>query len=91
VLRWETVNIESPIDNAPFFIHWADPRKHPAKTAPGGCRLASIEFDDPNAAELTHVEKALGFEFVVREAKTPSMHVTLNCGGKSVQISKSSK
>lgn len=91
VLRWETVGIESPVDNAPFFIHWAEPRKHPAKSAPGGCTLVNIEFEDPNVVELTRIEKALGFDFVVHEAKTPSMSVTLNCGGKSVQISKSSK
>jgi hypothetical protein len=91
VLRWETVNIESAGDNAPFFIHWAEPRTHPAKSAPGGCTLTNIEFEDPNVAEMTRIEQALGFDFVVREAKTPSMSVTLNCGGKSVQISKSSK
>ena len=91
VLRWELVDIEPPLDNAPFFIQWAERSKHPAKSAPGGCSLANIEFEDPNVAELTRIEKALGFDYVVRDAKTPSMSVTLNCGGKSVQISKSSK
>ena len=62
-----------------------------AKTSPGGCSLTSIEFEDPRANELTRITQALGLSVAVHEAKTPSMNVTLNCVGKSVQISKSSK
>ncbi|HJW94920.1 MAG TPA: VOC family protein [Thermoanaerobaculia bacterium] len=91
VLRWELVDIEPSFDNAPFFIQWADMSKHPAKTSPGGCSLTSIELEDPQAKELTRIEQALGLNVAIHEAKTPAMSVTLNCAGKSVQISKSSK
>jgi len=85
-LHWQTVNFDSPRDNTPFFIHWEDAAKHPSHNAPGGCTLGAIEFDDPNMTELTRVQRALGFEFPVRQAEKAAMRVTLRCGEKVVKL-----
>ncbi len=85
VLHWETFELAEPLDNAPFFIRWRDPAKHPAKTSPGGCSLGWIEFDDPKADELTRVIRALGFDFPVAAAP-PAMRVTLQCGTRTVRF-----
>jgi len=85
VLHWETFGLAQPLDNAPFFIRWRDPAKHPAKTSPGGCSLGGIEFDDPKAEELTHVIRALGLDFPVSSGPA-AMRVTLQCGTRTVRL-----
>jgi len=85
-LHWQLVDLDPPSDNAPFFIHWDDGEKHPARNAPGGCALGTIEFDDPNASELTRINRALGFDFPVKQAEKAAMRVTLRCGGKVVKL-----
>jgi len=85
VLHWETFGLAQPLENAPFFIRWSDPAKHPAKTSPGGCSLGGLEFDDPNAGELTRVIRALGFDFPVATG-TAAMRVTLRCGTRTVRL-----
>jgi hypothetical protein len=86
VLQWETAGIDSPLDNAPFFIRWSDPQLHPAKTSPAGCTLLGIELDDPNAAELTRIDQALGFNFPIHNTTKPAMRVTLRCGERTIHF-----
>lgn len=62
-----------------FFIRWAEPARQPSITAPGGCRLESVEIEDPNPGPLTHVFATAGLEVPVKTGSESRMTIVLQC------------
>jgi hypothetical protein len=60
----------------PFFIDWMD-SEHPAKAAPRGGHLQSIEVYSPRAKRLRDLYEVLGIHIPVHEAEVSGLSVTL--------------
>ena len=68
----------------PFFIDWLD-SEHPAKSAPRGGNLTSVEAFHPQAEQLRAIYSSLGLNIPVREATAPGFSATIESGkGKLV-------
>jgi hypothetical protein len=79
-LEWSTFGVATPNHRwMPFFIKWADPAKQPSRTAPGGCRLESIQIEDPNPDALTHVLATAGVQVPIAKSANSRMTVVLQC------------
>lgn len=79
-LRWVTfgyADIKSLL--APFFIVWADRSKHPSLTSPGGCRLADVSIESPEAPAIAPAVAPLGLKVRVASGRQERMRVTLSC------------
>ena len=82
VLKWTTVGIASTfaaagVDPIPFFIQWADGSAHPSSDSPGGCELASLEFEHPNADDLSDALGRLELAATVRQSTAAAIVATL--------------
>jgi len=78
-LRWSTFSVTRPAHAwLPFFIHWADADKQPARTSPRGCSLVSVQLRDPNPDPLTMVLRAAGNDTAVERGES-RMTVTIDC------------
>jgi hypothetical protein len=81
VLHWQTFAV-SDLDDpaAPFFILWAEPRLHPSRTSPGGCRLKRLDIQ-ARADRLAQALRPLGLPVSVSVLRTPesSLAITLIC------------
>ncbi|MFN4142744.1 VOC family protein [Aestuariivirga sp.] len=60
----------------PFFIDWMD-SEHPARSAPLGGKLASLEIRTPEAVRLRRIFDVLGLDVPVAEAAEPEVVATL--------------
>ena len=60
----------------PFFIDWGD-SAHPAKSAPRGGRLVSVEAFSPDARGLESIYRVLGLEIPVAQRAAPGLAVTI--------------
>lgn len=79
-LEWSTFGVARPNHRwMPFFIKWNDPAKQPSKTAPGGCRLESVQIEDPNPDPLTHVLATAGVKVQLTKSDTSRMTIVLQC------------
>lgn len=79
-LQWSTFDIARPNHPwMPFFIHWTDPAKQPSRTAPGGCRLESVQIEDPNPDPLTHVLNTAGVKVTLTKSAASRMTIVLQC------------
>ncbi|HUR42678.1 MAG TPA: VOC family protein [Aestuariivirga sp.] len=63
----------------PFFIDWME-SEHPAKTAPRGGRLKSIEVFSPEAKKLRKLYDILRLEIAVKEGASPGLAATIASG-----------
>jgi hypothetical protein len=80
VLKWRTFGYARDSDpDLPFFIAWSDPRLHPSRTSPGGCRLKSLTLQDSNAAKLRRAIAPLGIDVRVVRAPRERMRLILRC------------
>jgi hypothetical protein len=87
VLHWQTFGLTAPLDEAPFFIHWAAGTAHPSKTAPGGCTLRKWEVAGPHSGEMRRFRDALGLSVEIRDAKAAAFSLTLKCPKGTVVFS----
>ena len=83
VLKWTALGVASKfaaegVDPIPFFIQWAADSAHPSGDSPGGCELVSIEFEHPNADDLSDALGRLELAAQVRAAQAAAIVVTLN-------------
>jgi len=87
MLRWVTFGFAN-LDHAlaPFFIIWGDPAQHPSRTSARDCELKSIQIEDPAAAELGRVVKALELDVAVTRARRSRMTVDLICPKGNVKL-----
>ena len=77
-LGWKCFGIRDHSFGAlvPFFIDWMA-SQHPAKTAPRGGRLKSIEVVSPEAKKLRKLYEILRLEIAVKEGALPSLTATI--------------
>jgi hypothetical protein len=47
VLKWQTFDLRTAVQGAPFFIEWSADTPHPATTSPSGCTLVSFQIASP--------------------------------------------
>jgi hypothetical protein len=77
-LGWKCFGIHNHEFGAlvPFFIDWME-SEHPAKTAPRGGSLKSIEVFSPGAKKLRDLYKVLGLDITVTDAVLPGLSATI--------------
>ena len=73
-LGWSLFGIRNHSFGAliPFFIDWGE-SQHPAKTAPRGGSLASLDVSSPEPERLQEVYDILGLNVTVAAASTPGL------------------
>ena len=79
-LRWVTFgyrDLDDPL--APFFIIWADPKLHPSRTSPGGCRLTELIIQHAEADRLRRAVAPLQLPVAVSPSPESAMRVKLAC------------
>jgi hypothetical protein len=72
VLRWRAAGGELADDLVPFLICWAD-TEHPARSAPHGLILKSIEIEHPDPPSLAPLLMALHANVEVRKGQAPAL------------------
>jgi len=70
----------------PFFIDWMD-SEHPAKSAPLGGALVSLEVHSPKADQLRQVFHALELEIMVKKAEIPRVVAVLEGSKGRLELS----
>lgn len=77
-VRWRSLFIEGhPFDRwLPFGIDWLD-TSHPSTHTPGGLALRSFTLSHPEAAALTAVNRALGYELPAVQPGAPGFRASL--------------
>lgn len=86
VLHWQTFDFAGLADPAaPFFILWAEPRLHPSRTSPGGCRLKRLDVRTP-VGRLSRAIEPLVLPVTVSAAAEPSLTVTLICPAGEINV-----
>jgi len=88
LLQWRTASTAGPgLENAPFFIEWAVDTPHPSSTAPGGCRLATMEVVAPDTTRLHDLLKAAGHPVALRAGSPGGLRFSLDCPRGRVSFS----
>jgi len=88
LLQWKTASTAGPgLEVAPFFIEWAPGTPHPSSTAPGGCRLVTIEVVAPDTTRLHDFLKAAGHPAVLRAGSPRGLRFSLDCPRGRVSFS----
>ena len=72
VLRWRAAGGALADDLVPFLICWGN-TEHPARSAPHGLILKSIEIEHPDPPSLAPVLMALGANVEVRKGQAPAL------------------
>jgi hypothetical protein len=79
-LHWTTFGFAAfDHPSAPFFIQWGDMTRHPSRTAPSGCVLASLTLHEPAPNALAQAVAPLGLGVPVVQAGKSAMEITLRC------------
>jgi glyoxalase-like protein len=76
-LRWRATASAVADDLVPFLISWGD-TEHPARSAPQGLSLQSLQLEHPDPPSLTPVLLALGAGIDVTPAAAPALVATLS-------------
>ena len=72
MLRWRAAGGALANDLVPFLICWGN-TEHPARSAPHGLILKSIEIEHPYPPSLAPVLMALGANVEVRQGQAPAL------------------
>src|SRR5579884_1310898 len=91
-LRWKTLRVVNTLGPAevqpvPFLIQWAPDAPHPSGTAPAGCRLESLEVQNPRPSDLTAVLKTIGIEAKVTPAANARIVAAITTPKGRVELS----
>lgn len=91
-LRWRTLRVVSKLGSrdvqpVPFLIQWAPDAPHPSKTAPGGCKLESLELQHPNPSDLAAILKTLGIDAKVSPGTNPRIVAIVNSPKGRIELS----
>jgi Glyoxalase-like domain len=76
-LRWRATASAVADDLVPFLICWGD-TEHPARSAPQGLSLQSLQIEHPDPLSLTPALMALGAGIDVIPAAAPALVATLS-------------
>ena len=90
-VKWTTLAVQhelgrDPDDPVPFFIEWDGASRHPSQDSPGGCALAGIEFEHPDAAALRETLRGIGIEATVRAAGHIRLRASLKTAKGTVDL-----
>lgn len=82
LLQWKSISINGAfgsrfVEPIPFFIQWLPGSSHPSQDSPAGCRLESLEFEDPDSSPLTAELRWLGIEATVTQRPERRLRATL--------------
>lgn len=72
VLRWRATSNALADTLVPFLICWGD-TEHPARTAPSGLILESVQIEHPDPSSLAPTLTALGADVAVKAAMAPAL------------------
>ncbi len=72
VLRWRAAGSMLADTLIPFLICWGD-TEHPARTAPPGLILESVQIEHPDPASVTPMLAAIGADVAVKAATAPAL------------------
>ena len=72
VLRWRAAGNMLADTLIPFLICWDD-TEHPARTAPSGLILESVQIEHPNPPSVASILTALGADVAVKAATAPAL------------------
>jgi hypothetical protein len=72
VLRWRAARSPLADSLVPFLICWGG-TEHPARSAPHGLILTSVQIEHPDPPSLAPLLMALGADVKVRPAKAPAL------------------
>ena len=86
-LRWQTFDLATSLEGAPFFIVWADRSAHPSSTSPSGCSLERLAVASPDGDALQRLGRALDLAVEFRVAPKMRLSLTLGCSQGSVAFS----
>lgn len=91
-LRWRSLGIlttlgSGSIQPVPFFIQWDFDAPHPSKSTPAGCELELLEFQHPNASDLSGILRTLGMDAKVLQARAARIVATLKTPRGRVELS----
>lgn len=78
-LTWRMTMLRDPLPAdglVPFLIDW-EVMAHPAKDAPGGCRLVGLRGEHPQAPSVQFALRALGVELPISLGIAPILVATL--------------
>lgn len=78
LLAWRLTDPTTPRHDGlvPFLIEWGS-TPHPAATAPGGCRLRSLEGQHPDAERLGSMLQRAGVDLHLRAGPAPALVATI--------------
>jgi hypothetical protein len=90
-IKWTTLAVQhtlarDPDDPIPFFIEWDAASRHPSQDSPGGCSLATFEFEHPDAEPLRDMLRRIGLEAAVRPAKQIRLRASLQTGRGRLEL-----
>lgn len=93
MLKWRSLNVARETDKdfndfnvVPFFIQWEKDSLHPSQDSPAGCKLLSLEFQHPEAEQITELMKTLGLKAKVSKAAAPAIKATLQTPKGKVEL-----
>jgi len=72
VLRWRATRSEQADDLVPFFICWGG-TEHPARSAPPGLILNSLQIEHPDPRSFGPLLMAIGANVEVRQGQAPAL------------------
>ena len=78
-LAWRTFTLAPALRGGPFFIQWSRDSAHPSATAPGGCRLLSLQVDTPDAPALRRLMPEPPTALRLQAADTSRMRLKIGC------------
>jgi hypothetical protein len=77
VLRWRATPVALAGGLVPFLICWGD-TEHPARSAPRGLILDSLQIEHPGPSSLAPLLTALGADVYVKPATAPALVASLS-------------
>ncbi len=83
-LRWQTFDLATSLDGAPFFIVWGDGSAHPSSSSPSGCSLNRVTVASPDGGALQRLGRALDLTVEFDVAPKMRLSLTLSCSRGSV-------
>jgi len=94
MLKWRSLSVAREADKdvvyfnvVPFFIQWDKDSLHPSQDSPTGCKLLSLEFEHPEADEISKMMNALGLKAKVSKASAPAIKTTLQTPKGKITLS----
>jgi hypothetical protein len=83
-LRWQTFDLATSLEGAPFFIVWSNDSAHPSSSSPSGCSLDRLAVASPDGDALQRLGRALDIAVEFGVSSKMRLTLTLVCSQGSV-------